>query len=183
MKVAYAGAPGAHGEEAARTVEGGEPVPYPSFAEVLRAVEAGEVELGVLPLHNSRVGMVEEVVRLLARAPVQVTDRLGLRIHQCLLGLPGTRLEDIQRVTSHPHALAQCSRFLARRDWVLVPAENTAIAARDLAQERTAGTAAVASRRAATLYGLQLLAEDIEDDGENTTRFAVVRRAPGVGAR
>jgi prephenate dehydratase len=62
---------------------------------------------------------------------------------------------------------------------VLVPAENTAIAARALAQERTAGTAVVASRRAATLYGLQLLAEDIEDDGENTTRFAVVRRAPG----
>jgi prephenate dehydratase len=183
MKVAYAGAPGAHGEAAARTVQGGEPVPYPSFAEVLRAVEAGEVELGVLPLHNSRVGMVEEVVRLLARAPVQVADRLGLRIHQCLLGLPGTSVREIQRVTSHPHALAQCSQYLARHEWTLVPAENTAIAARRLSQERAPGTAVVASRRAAELYGLTILAQDIEDDGDNTTRFAMVRRPPAVGPR
>jgi len=183
MKVAYAGAPGAHGEAAALTVEGGEPMAYPSFAEVLRAVEAGEVELGVLPLHNSRAGMVEEVVRLLAKAPVQVADRVALRIHQCLLGLSGTRLEEITTVTSHPHALAQCAQFLSRREWKLVPAENTAIAARRLAQERTAGTAVVASRRAAELYGLTILAQDVEDDGENTTRFAVVRRPPGTGPR
>jgi prephenate dehydratase len=183
MKVAYAGAPGAHGEAAALTVEGGEPVPYPSFAEVLRAVEAGEVELGVLPLHNSRAGMVEEVVRLLAKAPVQVADRVALRIHQCLLALPGSRLDQIEHVTSHPHALAQCGQFLGRRDWKLVPAENTAIAARRLSQERTPGTAVVASRRSAELYGLAVLAHDIEDDGENTTRFAVVRRAPGTGPR
>lgn len=183
MKVAYAGAPGAHGEEAARTVADGEPVPYPSFAEVLRAVQAGEVDLGVLPLHNSRAGMVEEVVRLLAKAPVQVADRLALRIHQCLLGLPGTRMDEVERVTSHPHALAQCSQFLGRHDWTLVPAENTAIAARRLSLEQTARTAVVASRRAAELYGLTILAQDIEDDGENTTRFAVVRRGPATVAR
>ena len=178
MKVAYAGAPGAHGEQAARAVAGAEPVPYPSFAEVIQAVTAGEAELGVLPLHNSRAGMVEEVVRLLAKAPVQVSDRIALRIHQCLLALPGTRLEDITRVTSHPHALAQCAQFLSGREWKLVPAENTATAARRLSQERTAGTAVVASRRAAELYGLSILAQDIEDDGENTTRWAVVRRPP-----
>jgi len=183
MKVAYAGAPGAHGEEAARSVAGGEPVPYPSFAEVLRAVEADEVELGVLPLHNSRAGMVEEVVRLLAKAPVQIADRVALRIHQCLLVLPGTKMEQVQRVTSHPHALAQCTQYLSRREWTLVPAENTAIAARRLSEERTPGTAVVASRRSAQLYGLSILAQDIEDDGENTTRFAVVRRAPGAGPR
>ena len=83
----------------------------------------------------------------------------------------------------HPHALAQCTQYLSRREWTLVPAENTAIAARRLSEERTPGTAVVASRRSAQLYGLSILAQDIEDDGENTTRFAVVRRAPGAGPR
>ena len=146
-------------------------------------MEAGEVELGVLPLHNSRAGMVEEVVRLLAKAPVQVADRVALRIHQSLLGLSGTRLEDITHVTSHPHALAQCGQFLSRREWKLVPAENTAVAARRLLAGADPGDAVVASRRAAEIHGLTILAQDIEDDGENTTRFAIVRRAPGTGPR
>ncbi|HET9036467.1 MAG TPA: prephenate dehydratase domain-containing protein, partial [Myxococcaceae bacterium] len=112
MKVAYAGEPGAFGEEAARMLPDAEPLPCASFAAVFQAVERGVADRGVVPLHNSRAGMVEEVVRLLAKSQLQVADRVALRVRQALLAVPGVRLEDIRRVASHPQALAQCSGFL-----------------------------------------------------------------------
>ena len=176
MKVAYAGDPGAFGEEAARLVPEAEPVPCPSFAAVFEAVEQGKVERGVVPLHNSRAGMVEEVVRLLAKSRLQVGDRIALRVRQNLLVLPGVRLEDIRRVASHPQALAQCSRFLEGRGWELVARSATSSAARQLAEEQDRSCAVIASTAAAALYGLAVVAENVEDDPENTTRFAVLRR-------
>jgi prephenate dehydratase len=176
MKVAYAGEPGAFGEEAARLLPGAEPLPCPSFAAVFEAVERGEAERGVVPLHNSRAGMVEEVVKLVARSQLQVADRLALRVRQALLALPGVRLEDIRSVASHPQALAQCSKLLQRHGWQLVARGTTSGAARQLAEERDTTCAVVASARAGGLYGLAVLADGIEDDPENTTRFAVLRR-------
>ncbi len=176
MKVAYAGEPGAFGEEVARMLPDAEPVPCASFAGVFAAVERGAAERGVVPLHNSRAGMVEEVVRLLARSPLQVADRLALRVRQNLLVLPGVRLEDIRRVASHPQALAQCSRLLKEHGWELVPRSTTSSAARQLAEERDPSCAVVASAKAAEIHGLAVLAPGIEDDPENTTRFAVLRR-------
>jgi prephenate dehydratase len=178
MKVAYAGEPGAFGEEAARMLPDAEPLPCPSFAAVFEAVEKGEAERGVVPLHNSRAGMVEEVVKLLARSHLQVSDRLALRVRQALLALPGVRLEDVRRVASHPQALAQCSGFLQQHGWEFVPRGTTSGAARQLSEERDASCAVVASERTAALYGLQVLADSIEDDPGNTTRFAVLRRLP-----
>ena len=176
MKVAYAGEPGAFGEQAARTLPDAEPLPCPSFAAVFAAVADGVAERGVVPLHNSRAGMVEEVVRLLAKSPLQVADRIPLRVRQSLLALPGTRLEDLRRVASHPQALAQCSQFLQAHPWELVPRGTTSGAARQLAEEHDRVCAVVASAAAAGIYGLTVLAEGIEDDPENTTRFAVLRR-------
>ena len=176
MKIAYAGEPGAFGEEAARLLPDADPLPCPSFAAVFEAVESGKAERGVVPLHNSRVGMVEEVVRLLARSPLQVSERLALRVRQALLALPGVRLEDIRRVASHPQALAQCSLFLEKHPWELVARGTTSGAARQLSEERDGACAVVASAATADIYGLVLLAEGIEDDPENTTRFAVIRR-------
>ena len=176
MKVAYAGEPGAFAEEAARMLPDAEPLPCASFAAVFQAVERGVAERGVVPLHNSRAGMVEEVVRLIARSSLQVADRLALRVRQSLLALPGVRLEDIQRVASHPQALAQCSGFLEQHRWDLVERATTSGAARQLSEERDSVCAVVASARAGALYGLTVLAADIEDDPENTTRFAVLRR-------
>lgn len=176
MKVAYAGEPGAFGEMAARMLPGAEPVPCPSFAAVFEAVLGGAAERGVVPLHNTRAGMVEEVVRLLARSPLQVADRVAVRVRQALLALPGVRLEDIRRVASHPQALAQCALFLQQHPWELVTRGTTSGAARQLSEERDAGCAVVASAATADIYGLALLAEGIEDDPENTTRFAVIRR-------
>ena len=175
MKVAYAGEPGAFGEEAARMLPEAEPVSCPSFAAVFEAVERGTAERGVVPLHNSRTGMVEEVVRLLARSPLQVADRLPLRIRQNLLALPGVRLEDIRRVASHPQALAQCSKLLQRHGWELVARSATSSAARQLSEEKDRSSAVIASATAARLYGLSVVAADVEDDPENTTRFVVLR--------
>ena len=177
MRVAYAGEPGAFGEEAARMLPGAEPIPRPSFSAVFEAVETGAAECGVVPVHNSRAGMVEEVVRLLARSKLQVADRLALRVRQNLLALPGVRVEEIRRVASHPQALAQCSKLLQRHGWELVARSATSSAARQLAEEADRTCAVVASAAAARLHGLAVLAQDIEDDPENTTRFAVLRRA------
>ena len=176
MKVAYSGEPGAFGEEAARLVPGAEPVPCSSFDAVFEAVESGRVERGVVPLHNSRAGMVEEVVRLLAKSRLQVADRLALRVRQALLALPGVRLKDIRRVASHPQALAQCSRLIDRHGWEPVPRPATSTAARQLAEEKDRDCAVIASAAAGALYGLTVLEENVEDDPENTTRFAVLRR-------
>ena len=176
MKVAYAGEPGAFGEEAARLLPGAEPVPCPSFAAVFEAVESGEAERGVVPLHNSRAGMVEEAVRLLAKSRLQVSERIALRVRQNLLALPGVRLEHIQRVASHPQALAQCSKLLEGHGWELLARPATSSAARQLSEEKDRRCAVIASAGAARLYGLALLAEGVEDDPANTTRFAVVRR-------
>jgi len=155
---------------------GAEPLPCPSFAAVFQAVERGEAERGVVPLHNSRAGMVEEVVRLLAKSQLQVSDRIALRVRQSLLALPGVRLADIRRVASHPQALAQCSRFLEQHPWELLARGTTSGAARQLSEEKDSSCAVVASAATAGTYGLALLAEGIEDDPENTTRFAVLRR-------
>ena len=176
MKVAYAGEPGAFGEQAARLLPEAEPVPCPTFAAVFEAVASGAAERGVVPLHNSRAGMVEEVVRLLARSPLQVTDRLALRVRQTLLALPGVRLADIRRVASHPQALAQCSKLVQQHGWELVARSTTSGAARQLSEEGDRSCAVIASAATAAIYGLSVLAESIEDDAENTTRFAVLRR-------
>ena len=178
MKVAYAGEPGAFGEEAARMLPDAEPVPCASFAAVFATVEGGIAERGVVPLHNSRAGMVEDVVKLLAKSRLQVSDRLALRVRQALLALPGVRLEDIRRVASHPQALAQCSGFLQRYRWEQVARSTTSGAARQLAEEGDRSCAVVARAAAAEIYGLVVLAGGIEDDADNTTRFAVIRR-PG----
>ena len=176
MRVAYAGEPGAFGEEAAGSFPEAEPVGVPSFAAVFEAVQRGDAERGVVPIHNSRTGTIEDVVRLLARSPLQVSDRLAVRIRHCLLALPGTGLEDIRRVASHPQALAQCSRFLQRHGWELVARATTSAAARQLGEEGDRACAVVGRATAAEIYGLAVLAEGIEDDPDNTTRFAVLRR-------
>lgn len=176
MKVAYAGEPGAFGEEAALLLPDAEPLPCPSFAAVFEAVTSGRADRGVVPLHNSRAGMVEEVVRLLAKSNLQVEDRVALRVRQALLALPGVRLEDIRQVASHPQALAQCSTLVQKHGWEPVARGTTSGAARQLSEERDATCAVIASATTAKLYGLNVLAAGIEDDPENTTRFAVLRR-------
>lgn len=182
MKVAYAGEPGAYGEEAALKVPGATQVlPCPSFAHVFTAVQGGAADAGVVPVENSIAGPVLEVQRLLQSSPLTVLERVELRIRHCLLAPRGVSLASIHRVESHPQALAQCGRFIASHGWETSSTDNTASAAHRLSELRTPGTAAIASRRAADLYGLVVLEEDIADHPTNTTAFVVV--GSGQGSR
>jgi prephenate dehydratase len=179
MRAAYQGEPGAFGEEAVIGYFGSSvtPAPMPTFSAVCRAVEAGEADAGVLPLENSLAGTVGDALDALADGSLLVIGELLLPIRHQLLALPAVELASITRISSHWQALAQCERFLADRDWELVPAADTAGAARAVAESGDRHAAAIASARAGQRYGLEILASDIADEAHNVTRFAVLARS------
>jgi len=184
MSVAYQGEPGAFGEEAIIGYFGAdsvEAVPMATFAAVCAAVQGGSVDAGVLPLENSLAGTVGDALDALADGELRVVGELLLPIRHQLLVVPGAELDAVERVTSHWQALAQCERFLAGHAWELVPAADTAGAARELASSGDRSTAAIASARAAERYGLEVVAGDIQDSPHNVTRFAVLARDAGAG--
>lgn len=180
--VGYQGEPGAFGEEAVTGYFGAEvavPMPMPTFSAVCEAVETGSVDAGVLPLENSLAGTVGDALDALADGSLRVVGELLLPIRHQLVVLPGVTLDRIVRVSSHWQALSQCERFLAGRGWEIVPAADTAGAARELAARGDRHGAAVASRRAAERYGLDIAAHDIADSPHNMTRFAILVRSDG----
>ncbi len=182
--VAYQGEPGAFGEEAVIGYFGKEvtPAPMPTFSAVCAAVESKTVDAGVLPLENSLAGTVGDALDALADGTLRVIGELLLPVRHQLLVLPGVSLQAIERVSSHWQALAQCERFLDGRGWQIVPAADTAGAARQLAETGDHRAAAIASTRAADRYGLEVLATDIQDSDHNLTRFAVLARVDGAPA-
>ena len=151
---------------------------YATFDAVLAAVEAGEVDCAVLPVENSAAGRVADMHRLLRDTDLFVTAEHFVRVRHCLLGTPESDLDDVKTVVSHPQALSQCASFLKRGGYETRAAANTAMAAETVAREGDKTLAAVASRAAAELYGLKVLAADIEDSAVNTTRFWVMSAAP-----
>ncbi len=174
MKVAYQGAPGAFGHEACLTfLPDHQPVAKPSFAAVLQAVEAGETELGILPVENVCAGPVEEAQRLIAASPLSVTAEHDLPVRMHLLTLPNVRLEQIRTVASHPMALKQCAATLGALGLKTEEAPNTALAAQALSDPTRA---VLASEAAARAYGLSILRRDVHDRPDNATRFAIVAR-------
>jgi prephenate dehydratase len=178
--VAYQGEPGAFGEEAIIGYFGAdavEPVPMSTFPAVCDAVEFGSADAGVLPLENSLAGTVGDALDALADGSLTVVGELLLPVRHHLLVLPGVALAEVEWVASHWQALSQCERFLAGRGWEIVPAADTAGAARELASRGDRKAAAVASERAATRYGLEIAARDIQDSSDNVTRFAVLARS------
>jgi len=180
-EVAYQGEPGAFGEEAVIGWFGADatPKPMPTFSAVCAAVESGSTDAGVLPLENSLAGTVGDALDALAVGSLRVVGEVLLPIRHQLLALPGTELAAIERVSSHWQALAQCERFLSAHSWQVIPAADTAGAARELAASLDPRAAAIASRAAAERYGLEVLAADIHDSDHNMTRFAVLVRADG----
>ncbi|RST29536.1 prephenate dehydratase [Sphingomonas ginkgonis] len=173
MSVAYQGAPGAFGHAACRRfLPGHEPVARPSFAEVIRAVEADEADLGMLPLENNHAGPTG-AGPLIAGSTLRIVAEHDLPVRMHLLGLPGTELRDIRLVRSHPVAIRQCAATLGGLGLASEPAENTAVAALALADR---GCAVLASEEAAALYGLAILRRDVHDRPDNATRFAVVAK-------
>ena len=179
MTIGYQGEPGAYSEQAAGLLfPGAELRPYRALRQVFEGVESGALGAGVVPVENSQAGSINETYDLLASAGVHIVGEAVIRVDHALLALPGTSLEAVTRVASHPAALAQCQEFLSTLDAEIVPVYDTAGAARRIADEHCVGEAAVASERAAEVYGLETLARRIQDDEHNFTRFAAVAADP-----
>jgi prephenate dehydratase len=185
MTVAFQGEIGAFSEEAARRLfEGAEPVPRPTFEEVFAAVAGGEVDAAVIPIENSLFGSVHVNYDLLRTHDLRITSELQLRIRHHLMARPGTRIEDVCRVHSHPQALGQCQIFLREHlpHADVIPAYDTAGAAKMVAGAG-AGEAAIASEQAAAEYGLEIIAAGIESNHQNFTRFLALAPAGSVPDR
>jgi prephenate dehydratase len=183
-RVAFQGEPGAYSEDAVRRFFGNcEVEPLPTVRRVFEQVEIGATAFGVVPVENSQAGSINETYDHLVRHGVRIVGEVVVRVDHALLALPGTRIPDIRQVLSHPQALAQCEEFLANLDAEIVPVYDTAGAAKLIADLGRGDRAAVAGRRAAELYGLEVLTEEIQTYPENFTKFAVIGTdpAPGTG--
>jgi len=178
MKVAIQGEPGSFSHEAALKLDAGAAiVPFSLSADVFAALAAGKVDAAAIPIENSLAGSVLEHFDLLLTHDVQVERELLLRIRHNLIAVPGATISEMERVFSHPVALAQCRRFLAAHPKMESFAYyDTAGSVKQLMELRDAHAAAIASKGAAEFYGAQILMASIEDNPENYTRFFLVRR-------
>jgi len=175
--VAYAGEPGAFAEDAVLAAFGDvERHPLGSFREVFEAVSAGQALAGVVPIENVINGTVRENYDLLLEHQLQIAGEVVVPIRLCLAALSGQGLDQIDRVYSHIQALGQAEAFLRARSWQLLTTYNTAGAGKSIVDRGEWGAAAVLSPRAAGLFGLQVLADEIGDLPGNRTRFVVLAR-------
>jgi prephenate dehydratase len=176
---AYQGEAGAFSEEGALALlPDAERRPLPSIRKVFEAVEVGRARWGLVPMDNSQAGSINETYDLFLRHGLHLVGETVVRVDHCLLALPGSTIDDLREVISHPQAIAQCEEFLNAIELNTRAEYNTAGAAKRIAEERLEHTAAIASRRAADLYGLDVLAERIQTYPDNSTRFAAVSRDP-----
>jgi prephenate dehydratase len=174
--VAYQGLAGAFSEAAAAALfPGATLLPRRTFAEVFAALEAHEVNAAVVPVENTHAGSVADVYDLLRQhTGAKVVAEVIVRVRHCLLGVPGATLSGIRVARSHPQALAQCEEFLRAHGIQPEVAFDTAGAAAEVAERKDAAVAAIASRRAAERYGLEVLEDSIETSTDNFTRFFAV---------
>lgn len=177
-KVAYQGVEGAFSHIALTNLfPRARAVACPTFGGVFEEVESGRAAFGVLPFENSHAGDVAAVLDLCyAHRDIFVTAVYDLPVRQNLLGLPGAQLSDVRKVFSHPQAIAQSERFLKSLSLPAESCANTAMAAKQVAEGGDKSLAAIASAETAALYGLKVLAADINSDGDNTTRFIVISK-------
>ena len=180
MKVAFQGEPGAYSEQAVFDYFGPvETLPCESFDDVFAAVTAGQVDNGLIPIENSLAGSIHHNYDLLLRHQLSIVGEYFLRVRHCLIAVPGVKKSEIRRVISHPQALGQTVGYVRAMPGVKSEAVfDTAGSVKMLKESGDRTTAAVASRRAAELYGMSILEEGIEDDPENYTRFLAITPAP-----
>jgi prephenate dehydratase len=184
MKVAYQGEPGAYSERAVVALfPGADAMPCDTVRIVFSRVTSGEADFGVVPLENSQAGSVNETYDLLLHTSLlKIVGEALVRVDHALLGVRGARLEGVRRAFSHWQALAQCEEFLASLHIEAMPAHDTAGAARLVAEREDPQDAAIASVEAASRLGLIVLAERIQTEKENFTKFAVLgTEDPGLG--
>src|SRR5216117_1487847 len=179
-RIAFQGEPGAYSEEALFLLEPqAVSQPYREFRDVAEAVVERRADLGLLPIENSLVGSIATNFDLIAESGLAIVAEVVTAVHHCLLAVPGASRASLARVLSHPVALAQCERFLRDLSGVEVVAfYDTAGAAAEVARRNDASLGALAGALAARRYGLDVLAQRIEDEPHNQTRFLVVAREP-----
>jgi prephenate dehydratase len=177
QKIVFQGEPGANSHLACREAYPDyEPVACPTFEDAFAAVSSGEAALGMIPIENSIAGRVADIHHLMPHSGLHIVAEWFLPVRHQLLGVKGTQLSDIKTVESHVHALGQCRNIIRRLKIKALVAADTAGSAREVAEARDPSRAAIATRLAADIYGLDVLAENIEDEAHNTTRFIVLAR-------
>ncbi len=178
VKVAFQGERGAFSEDAAIKLFKSDIdfLPCVHLQDVFRAVSEDKVRFGVVPIENSQAGSINETYDLLLSYPLNIYAEVILRISHCLMTLPGGNSANITTVYSHPQALAQCDEFLSRLSVEIVPAYDTAGSAKMIKERELKKCAAIASKRAAEIYGLDILAAEIETNINNYTKFFAISK-------
>ena len=178
-KIAFQGELGANSHIACQNYDADMQVlPCASFDEAFAALRDGAADLAMMPVENTVAGRVADIHRLMPGSGLYIISEQFMRVQHCLLGLPGSKKQNLTHVHSHEMALGQCRKIIAELGLVPMVAADTAGSARDLAEAKTPGHAAIASALAAEIYGLDVLAENIEDSAQNTTRFLVMSATP-----
>lgn len=178
-RVVFQGVEGAYSYAAMKTYfdETIESYHVRSWKDAMEEVSSGKADYAVLPIENSTAGIVADIYDLLMEYELTIVGEQIIRVDHVLLGIPGTCLGDIRTVHSHPQGLAQCAKFLeAHPDWEKVKEANTAGAAKSVCENKDPSHSAIASREAGELYGMEILAEHICENGQNVTRFIIVSR-------
>ncbi|WP_028660143.1 prephenate dehydratase [Nocardioides insulae] len=179
LRIAYQGEPGSNSDQVCQQhYPDLERVPCASFEDVFAAVEGADADLAMIPIDNSLAGRVSDIHHFLPGTRLHIVAEHFLRIRFHLLGLPGSRIEDIRTVHSHVHALGQCRKLIRRHGFTPVISGDTAGAAREVAEAGDPTMGALSPPLAAGVYGLDVLAEDVEDEEHNTTRFVVLSPEP-----
>lgn len=177
MKVAFQGEPGAYSEQAVFNYYGDvETQPSESFDSVFDSVVSNACEAGLIPIENSLAGSIHQNYDLLLRHDLYIVGEYLLRVQHCLIALPGVKKNEIKKVISHPQALGQCAGYLRNLGVKAEQVYDTAGSVKILKESGARDTAAIASRRAAKIYGMQILEEGIEDNAENYTRFLAISK-------
>jgi prephenate dehydratase len=176
-KIAFQGENGANSDTACRAMfPTMEPLPCATFEDAFNAVDVGEADLAMIPIENTIAGRVADIHHILPQSKLFIVGEFFLPIHFQLMVLPGTPRSAIRTVHSHIHALGQCRKYIRNNGWKGVVASDTAGAARLIADMQDASQAALAPRLAASLYGLDIIEENVEDAEGNVTRFVVLSR-------
>ncbi len=179
MKVAFQGEAGAYSEQAVFGYFGSvETVSCESFDAVFDAVNSGKAESALIPIENSLAGSIHQNYDLLLRNELNIVGEYLLRVRHCLIACPGVKKSDIKKVISHPQALGQCAGYLRAHGIKPEQVYDTAGSVKMLKESGARDVAAIASHRAAELYGMEILEEGIEDNNENYTRFLAIQREP-----
>jgi prephenate dehydratase len=183
-QIAFQGEPGAFSHAASHALfPRGKAVPCVTFEDTISAVQQGRADYGVVPVENSLYGRITDIYHLLPESGLFITGEHFLRIEMNLLGVKGSTLKDIRSVQSLSVALGQCRKFIRKHKLKTINAVDTAGSAREVAERGDKTVGAIASRFAAEVYGLDVIAANIEDAAHNTTRFLVVSRTPETPKR